>query len=276
MRKPTTPSLSAVALAALAVATPVTPVHARVPQTPVLDEYTANTVGANTLKLGILAFEYGITDRLSIGTDPPMWAVRTVARVLVPNVHIKFEFLDHPQLRTSAQAGIYYMDITRVDEAGGTLLTVPLTLWGSIPIVGPLVAHLEGAYIFVDGSGTGDLDRIDLEGTVSTQALQFGAMLEYRVKPWLAFTVRGRYQPWMRPVRFEGESQISPFTRAAVEAEITPVEEHPYSAVAGVAFLWKHVHLRLGAGYGSYFLPGMNVPVAYQGVIPDGTLSVLF
>ena len=276
MRKPTTTSLSAVALAALAAATPVTSLHARVPETPRLDEYTANTVGGNTLKLGILAFDYGITDRLSIGTDPPMWAVRAVARVIVPNFHVKYMFLDHERVRLSAQAGVYYMDLSKVDQARGSLVTVPLTLWGSIPIVGALVGHLEAAFTFLEGSGTGDLDRVDLEGTVTTEALQLGAMLEYRLKPWLAFTLRGRYQPWTSPLRFEGDSQINPYTRAVLEAEITPEEEHPFSAVAGVAFLWKHVHLSLGVGYGAYFLPGMNVPVADQGVIPDGTLSFLF
>src|SRR5262245_35796231 len=56
---------------------------------PRLDERTAYMVGRNTLKLGILAFEYGILDKLSIGSDPPAWAARAFMKVLVPNVHLK-------------------------------------------------------------------------------------------------------------------------------------------------------------------------------------------
>ena len=46
----------------------VVPPEAPIPQ---LDERTAFMVGKNKLKLGILAFEYGILRRLSVGSDPP-------------------------------------------------------------------------------------------------------------------------------------------------------------------------------------------------------------
>ena len=64
-------------------------------QIPRLDERTAFMVGRNTLKLGILAFEYGILRQLSIGSDPPAWAARAVMKILIPNLHIKYQFLDH-------------------------------------------------------------------------------------------------------------------------------------------------------------------------------------
>src|SRR6185295_4008968 len=69
---------------------------AQVPQAPPpdsvwprIDERTALTLGAHKLELGILSFRYGITDWLVVGTDPPAWAIRGVAPVLVPNLHVK-------------------------------------------------------------------------------------------------------------------------------------------------------------------------------------------
>ena len=40
---------------------------------PEITERTAYMVGKHTLHLGILAFEYGIIQQLSVGTDPPSW-----------------------------------------------------------------------------------------------------------------------------------------------------------------------------------------------------------
>ena len=51
---------------------------------PGLDERTAFLVGAHTLKLGILAFEYGFNDKVSLGSDPPFWLARTALPVLDP------------------------------------------------------------------------------------------------------------------------------------------------------------------------------------------------
>ena len=54
---------------------------------------TAYLIGARKFKIGVLALEYGITDRMSIGSDPPAWAARAFLPVLVPNLHFKFAVL---------------------------------------------------------------------------------------------------------------------------------------------------------------------------------------
>ena len=60
---------------------------------------------------------------------------------------------------------------------------VPLTIWASVPLADKWAVHLEGSYAFVNGSGTGDVNRVNIEGAVTTEALQMGGMLEYRVIP---------------------------------------------------------------------------------------------
>jgi hypothetical protein len=68
------------------------PVQARLPtpeEAQRWDEGTALTLGGQTLKVGILAFDYGITDRINVGTDPPMYLLRTAEPVLIPNLHVK-------------------------------------------------------------------------------------------------------------------------------------------------------------------------------------------
>ena len=52
--------------------------------------------------------------------------------------------------------------------------------------------------------------------------------------------------------------------------------EHPWNATAGVALLWRHLRLVVGAGYGHYFVPGINLPVPKRGIVPDASLSWVF
>ena len=40
--------------------------------------------------------------------------------------------------------------------------------------------------------------------------------------------------------------------------------------------LWKHFHLIVGAGYGNYFFPGLNIASPKKTFFPDVSLSVVF
>ena len=60
------------------------------------------------LKLGILAFEYGILRQLSVGSDPPAWAARAVMKVWVPNAHLKVQILDREPVALALLGAVYY------------------------------------------------------------------------------------------------------------------------------------------------------------------------
>ena len=66
-----------------------------------------------------------------------------------------------------------------------------------------------------------------------------------------------------------------PFTTVNVAGTLSPRVEHPWQALAGVAFLWKHFHLIAGGGYGYYFIPGMDIAVPKKSFIPDLSLAVI-
>ena len=243
-----------------------------------LDERTAYTIGARELKLGILAFEYGIVDRVSVGTDPPAWALRAVASVLVPNLHVKFNFLNRgPVALTGMVAGYYaFLDKATNSNVSGNLLTIPLSLFASFRLAERAWLHAEGAYVFARALGSGgNLDSADFEGAVSSRAGQAGLMAEYRVTRIFSLTARGRYQFYTGPLAFSGAGTLDPYTSVQVDGQLVPRTEHPWQAVGGVAFLWKHVRLTVGAGYGNYFVPGMDIAAPKQGFVPDASLAVV-
>jgi hypothetical protein len=242
---------------------------------PRLDERTARTVGARTLKLGVLAFDYGIIEKLSVGTDPPAWAARAFISVLIPNLHLKGIVFERDPVQVAVEVAGYYGQLVSEGSASGHIVVVPVSLFASVRLHDRWFLHGEGAYNFAKAYGTGDLNNGDLNGNVATRTFQLGAMLEYRLRDHIALTAVGRYQAYSGPLAFGGTAMLDPYTSVTLNGQATPRVAHPWTAIAGVAFLWSRVHLSLGVGYGYYFIPGMNIAYPKQTVVPDASLAIL-
>jgi hypothetical protein len=270
---------AAVAPAAVdpAVAAAAAPAAARAAHDdlPRLDERTALMLGARRLKLGILSFDYGLTERISVGTDPPPWAARVFLPVLVPNLHLKISVLQRGPVSLALRGAGYYVVLKDQGSASGSLVAVPLSLFASFRLQERSWLHSELTYNYVRAFGTGALDQSGLGGRVATQAVQVGAMFEWRLTRIFSLTARGRYQVYTGPLAFQGSATLDPYTTINVDGTAEPRVEHPWQAVGGVAFLWRHFHLILGAGYGYYFVPGMEIPYPKLGFVPDASLSFL-
>jgi hypothetical protein len=68
---------------------------------------------------------------------------------------------------------------------------------------------------------------------------------------------------------------LDPSTTVRVDGELRPRVERPWEAIAGIAVLWPHVRLGLGAGYGYYFIPGMDIALPQLRFIPDASLAIV-
>jgi len=254
------------------------PAQARLPtpeQAQRWDEGTALTLGGQTFKLGILAFDYGITDRINVGTDPPMYLIRTAEPVLVPNLHIKVIAYRWNQLWLTGQAAIYYANLQKGD-ASGTLWAIPLTAYASYQIDPRWWIHGEVTYDIIWGNGVGNLTETTLGGAAATRSLQLAATGEYRIRPTIAITLRGRLQVYTSRLALSGSANPDAFTSIAVDARIDPRNSHPWEVVPAVAFLWQRIRLSVGVGYGNYFVPGMQVALTERGIVPQGSFSVVF
>jgi hypothetical protein len=265
--------VSALAIALLARETAAAPVIAD--DLPRLDERTALMVGAERIKLGILAFEYGLTERISIGTDPPAWAARAFLPLLIPNLHLKVSLYNRRPVAITVQGAGYFAALKDQGSASGTLGAFPMSLFATFRLHERVFLHGEGTYNYVRAFGTGALDEAGLGGRVASQAVQAGAILEVRLTRIFALTALGRYQVYTGPLAFEGSAALDPYTTVDVDGTAEARVQHPWQAVAGVAFLWRHVHLTVGAGYGYYFIPGINLPYPNRGFVPDASLSFL-
>ena len=242
---------------------------------PGLDERTAFLVGEHTLKLGILAFDYGITDSVSIGSDPPFWAARAFISVLVPNLNAKRLIFQRKPLTVSAQVAGYVANLRSSDNASGWLIAAPLSLFASFELTPTIWLHGEGTYEYVRAFGAGDLDRVNVGGAIASQTVQLAGMFQLRLTRVVSLTASGRYQVYTGNLAFNGTSNLDPYTTVTVDGRAMPAVAHPWQAIGGIALLWTHVHLIVGAGYGYYFIPGVQLAYPKQTFVPDASFSVL-
>jgi hypothetical protein len=239
-----------------------------------LDERTAYMVGRHRLKLGILAFEWGILQQLSLGTEPPAWALRAITSVLVPNLHLKYQILDRDPVAVAVQAAGYYADISR-SGFSGHLVDIPLSLYVSVKVHPRITLHAEGAWVFARVFGTGDLTQAQLDGATVVRAGQLGLMAQYQVNHFFSLTATGRYQVYMADLPLSGSAMTDPYTTATLNGQYVPPFKHPWEAIGGVAFLWEHFRLTVGAGYGYYFVPGLDIANTRKTFVPDASLAVV-
>jgi len=227
------------------------------------------------LRLGILSFDYGVIEQVSVGTDPPAWAARAFLPLFIPNLHVKVSILDRHPVALAVQGAAYWVSMNQQGSASGSLLAMPASLFASFRLHQRVWLHSELTYNFVSANGSGAVNEAGLNGQVSTRAAQAGTILEIRLTRTFSVTALGRYQFHSGPLAFDGGSMLDPYTNVTIDGQALQRVEHPWEAVAGVAFLWRYVHLIVGVGYGYYFVPGIDLPYPSRGVVPDGSLSLV-
>ena len=177
---------------------------------PRLTERTAFTVGRNTLKIGILAVEYGILRQLSVGSDPPAWAARAAIKVLVPNVHLKYQFLDRDPVWLMVQGAVYYARPDGKQDVNANLFEVPLSLFATVKVHSRVYLHGEGTYIWARLDGSGDLTRVQFNGGAPLRAGQAGLVAQFRVSRIVSLLAVGRYQFYVADIPFERHLDVGP------------------------------------------------------------------
>jgi len=241
---------------------------------PQLDERTAYMVGRHKLKLGILAFEYGILQQLSIGTEPPAWILRAFINILVPNLHLKYQLLERDPVAVAVMAAGYYATLDR-SNVSGNLVDVPLSLFVSVKVHPRITLHAQGAYVYARVVGTGDVTQASLNGATASRTGQVGLMVQYRLTRIFSLLASGRYQFYTADLPLSGSTTIDPFTTGTLSGQYVPAVQHPWQVVGGFAVLWRYVHLILGAGYGNYFVPGLLIADPKRTIVPDASIAVV-
>jgi hypothetical protein len=241
-----------------------------------LIDYTAYTLRRNEFRLGLQELEFGPLGWMTIGTDMLPYVAQLYLPAAAPNAHIKLS-LETPRFAVAVRGALYYAFLSQsVGGAdGANAFIAPVSVLGSVPLNDRWSLHGEASYIFVNAASDVNVSSLEMQGTAVVRAVQLGAMVELRTTRWLALTLRGRWQPWVSPLQVNASTHPDAETTATVQGEVVPTRD-AWMAIFSTEFSWKNFNMRLGAGYGFWFVPSLNLALAYEGVVADADLAFRF
>jgi hypothetical protein len=258
--KPAAPALAADAtpLRTKAVAKKKSPSEIAIPQGHTLDS-SGYLLPGRTVELGLYYMGYGITDWLNVGTNPGLWAVGPVLGGLVANASVRLGFPIANLASVSLDASPIFLRVNKSDGGRVRGMVVPITLAASLLPKENQSYSLAVRYVGVTGQDESDTDSQKLESAALTQVVQVTGQARFQVLRWLGLYSRVTVQPWEQDFGIDGSYQADPQTRVTVEGSSDATQSRPWSVVAGFDFRFGPCYLRLGGGYGNFFVPRIGV-----------------
>jgi hypothetical protein len=224
---------------------------------------SAFTLHRNEWQVGLFRADYGALERLQVGTYLLPWIA------LVPNVQLKLVLLRGRRWAVSLRPGFFYMNLAPIRTLYGLgsedldleLYVIPVEAHASVVLHERIV--LNGALTYTGVTGSGSYDPADFAGTTAASNLQLGLSLEWRISRIAALTLQGRIVALqdldgVGNVRVRLDDATTVHVRAKARPKALNLARGS-SADLSVLLSWSSFHLRLGIGYGSYNVPGVNL-----------------
>lgn len=269
-------SAQTIAIAGLFLTLLALPARAYHTDTERLLDFTAHNLDQGEFRLGLFSLDAGVLPWLSVGTDTLPWLAGVFTPMVMPNAHVKLTPVDTKDITLSFQVGLY-TGLINSDDQSGAVMVVPVRVFASRDFGKDFSGHLELAYSTIEAFGDLEAESVEAGGEAITRTFAFGGMVEYRFTRVTAFFIRGRYLPFVWPVSTNANSQPDEDTEISGDAELTIDDlKNTWAVLAGVAFSWENINLRLGAGYGDLFLPSLGVVLPLDFIVPEVDFYVRF
>lgn len=258
-----------VAAAVLGVTAPASAYHDEVDR---LTDETAYTLPHRRLRLGPSKLQYGVADRLTVGSYVWPWLLFT------PNAHAKWRLWTWGRFDLSTELGAATFDtrsLKRLDDRAGSarLWIVPFELTGSQRFNDRFT--LSGSAVFTGIRLQGQLANDALGGNAALfgDNGQLTSTLEYRVSRTFAWVFHLRFLLYQR-LRATGDAvlQPDPFTKIELFGSGQSDRIDFRGAASGVlsgVWSWDAFHLRAGLGYGHFNVPIANIVLEKPTLIPQ-------
>jgi len=253
-----------VALGSVLVGEPAAADHTEDEQ---ITDSTAYTLRDGEIRAGIWKVEYGLLDRVDIGTYTWPWLAR------IASVSGKYEWYRSGNWSVANKLSVLRLDLQDWSEEAepAVFQVVPVEMAVSYRFNESWTLSLEGIYTNVSAEGSYNDD--DLSGAAAVTNFQTTATVEWRWTETLAVLLH------MRSLAFQGTSGAASVT--TMPDDYTTVEvfgggetdvldvEGASSATLILHWAWSTFNLRVGLGYGNWSLPGINFVLPQKTYIPE-------
>ncbi len=254
----------------------------RVPKAPTSDiVFGAQVLGHLEASVGLMEVSIGLWDRIMIGTDTLPWMVGFFAKgSLVANGFVKAKLFDHRKFSLGLRTGVFNIDLNDLDKDGLNLqaLVVPTRLYLAADWTKKWTTSLELAAVYASMTGNGLADKdVRVFGVAVASNIHGGLVQRYRWRKWITLWARMRILLNHLPVRVEAHTNLSDIARLNLSAKANASElSSGVAGTVGTLFSMKRTNLRMGVGYGTWFLPWIALPVGTNIPFADFELSWRF
>jgi hypothetical protein len=247
------------------------PAHAR--HTPGQDstDDTAFVMPPGQVRLGLWKLEVGVTDGVQLGTYVVPW-LAWAFDVNLANATVKFRLLERDAFALSLRVNALYVQ-KDLGDVPFRIWALPMELVASFRRSEAVIIHAGVTGTYMQLSGVYEPEEYGvLQGAVAANSLQAFAMLEYRMSRTTALLVHGRL------IGHQTVSGNASGTFMVNERTTVDVAGHASADVpldlggnvgGAVHWSWDHLNLRLGASYGNYVVPAINLVIPVTLFIPE-------
>jgi hypothetical protein len=239
------------------------------------------TLKGGELSLGVVDWDVGITDEVTVGTHPVLWAGGPWFGNPVPNAKLKVRDWFHDQFAVSVMASFAYLDGGRLatdiisKDVDARLFVLDMRMDGAWRSNQVLSVGTSLDFTYANLSGSRGFDSA--LGNAVEDTLRLTAWGEWRVSRVVALKLNGRLLLFEAPPT--GRLQFRAAPSVAVDARVTFANVANAGAWAvwpELEFSWQHVNLMLGAGYGYLAVPIVDLTLNQRGVLLTGDFFVRF
>ncbi|MSP73009.1 MAG: hypothetical protein EXR76_12765 [Myxococcales bacterium] len=237
-------------------------------------EYSAETLHAQEFRLSLTRVEFGVIDKLHLGTYTLPWLLK------VKNARGRYKFYDDEEFAFSADLGLFWLslsDLESFDDGGGsqdaTFVTVPVQLNGTWKLKSSDRLSLGLSYTPIFLSGVSVVgENVDIRGIGATETVALHPSYELRVSRTLAMVLDAHVLVLQRAQLDGAESiQLDKRTRATLyqSAEADLKTGKQANLTLSALWSWEVFNLRIGLGYGHYNLPVAHLFYPTPFVMPE-------
>ena len=104
-------------------------------------------------------------------------------------------------------------------------------------------------------------------------------MFEWRLSRVVALTLTTRWLPYVSQTVVRGEIAVDHHTGATIGIQADILDNNAFAVIPGAVFSWNRANIRLGVGYGAFFVEsvGLVVPASVlNSVSPELDIFVRF
>jgi hypothetical protein len=242
---------------------------------------TAYTLDQGHVDIGAESIEAAPFDELTLGTYVPTWLLSPVLGAPVPTGFVKARTPFIGPWVASLRANVVYLsgaslrsELAAANSANGSLWIVPVELAVSVNPAPRFNQSLELMYVGISGSG-GANGTTTIQGSAAATSLTLSSFSEFRLSSAFALTLLGRVLVHQDAALVQGNASTNG-TQVDFNLGVRRRNSFVACIVPGFELDVSKVHLDLGVGYGSYWLPILELALASYGPVPEANLFVRF